>query len=164
MRWLTLSLLALAACTGAVPAAPDRVGPGYTTGGGEWNTGGGITAVVRVFERDGATTVCVAWATDRQSALTIHLNEDVMAAASVFAGGTRLVHGLGFMTRVAYAPDITGAGAACVTSAVPWSPAFAEARPRLRFPPMVFVDDLEGGMMGIRGAVFRERPRPDILG
>ena len=41
--FLLLGLIA-AACTAYTSAGTDRVAPGYVTGGGEWNTGGGISA------------------------------------------------------------------------------------------------------------------------
>jgi hypothetical protein len=78
------------------------------TGGGEWNTGGGVTVVARVFERNGATVVCGAWTTDRQSVLTINLNYNVMETGSVYLGRTRVVQNLGFMARAPYAGRLFG--------------------------------------------------------
>lgn len=159
---LALGLIA-AGCTGQSPLGFDRVAPGYATGGGVWDAGGGITAVARVFQRDGATVVCGAWATDRQSALTIYLNEDVMEAASVYSDGTRLVNGLRFMQRVAYADNITGAQANCVASKVAWRPGFAAAEPVLRFPRMVFPEGEDGSFGGGGTAIFRQTARPSIM-
>jgi hypothetical protein len=48
------------------PAGTDTIGPGYTTGGGNWSSGGGITAVAKTFGRGGRTVLCGAWMTDRQ--------------------------------------------------------------------------------------------------
>jgi hypothetical protein len=48
------------------PAGTDAIAPGYVTGGGEWDSGGGVTAVARVFGRGGRTIVCGAWMTDNQ--------------------------------------------------------------------------------------------------
>ena len=62
---LVLGLVA-GGCTQHPSVGTDTVGPGYVTGGGEWNSGGGVTVVVRIFERGGATVVCGAWTTDRQ--------------------------------------------------------------------------------------------------
>jgi hypothetical protein len=160
---LALGLIA-AGCTGQSPLGADRVAPGYAAGGGVWGAGGGITAVVRVFRRDGATVVCGAWATDRQSVLTIHLNEDVMEAASVFIDGTRVAHGLRFMQRVAYVDGIAGAQASCVASTVAWRPGFAAAEPVLRFPRMVFPEDEDGAFGGGGTATFRQTARPSVMG
>ncbi len=133
---LVLGLVA-GGCTQHPSVGTDTVGPGYVTGGGEWNTGGGVTAVVRVVERDGATVVCGAWATDQQSVLTINLNEDAIETGSIYAANTRLVQNLGFMARVPYSDKISGAQARCVASPVPWRAEFAEEGPRLRFPRLV---------------------------
>ncbi len=168
-RNLTRSALALgllvAACTPYVSVGTDTVAPGYVTGGGEWNSGGGITVVARAFERGGATVVCGVWTTDRQSVLTIHLNEDVMEAASVFIGNKRVVHGLRFMARVPYSGNISGAQANCVASSVPWRAEFAEKGPRLRFPRIAYPpdggDEETGG--GGDSLTFRQTPRPSIV-
>lgn len=160
---LALGLL-LAGCAAHQDAGFDRVGRGYTTWGGDWNTGGGISAVVRVFGRAGATVVCGAWATDRQSALSSYLNEDVMQAASAYIGHTRLVQGLGFMQRVSWADDITGAQARCVTSKVPWQPGFATEEALLRFPRYAVIEDAGEGVFGFGNAVvFRQTPRVPIV-
>lgn len=158
---LALSL-ASAGCARHEEAGFDRVGPGYATWGGSWNTGGGISAVVRVFEREGATVVCGAWATDRQSVLSVNLNEDVMQAASAFIGRTRIVQGLGFMQRVPFAADISGAQANCVRSRVPWQPDFADQIPVLRFPRYAVPEDV--GDFGFANfVVFRQTPRVPIV-
>lgn len=154
--------LTLAGCATHENAGLDTVGPGYSTWGGAWNTGGGISAVVRVFERGGATVVCGAWATDRQSALSINLNEDVMQAASAYLGRTRLVQGLGFMQRVPYAADISGAQARCVVSKVAWAPGFDPAGVSLRFPRYAILED--AGDFGFGNTlVFRQTDRVPIV-
>jgi len=154
--------LALGGCAAHEDAGFDTVGPGYSTWGGAWNTGGGISAVVRVFERGGATVVCGAWATDRQSALSFTLNEDVMQAASAYLGQTRLVQGLGFMQRVPYAEDISGAQARCVVSSVAWAPGFDPAGARLRFPRYGTIEDAsELGF--VTAVVFRQTDRVPIV-
>ncbi len=161
--WACL-ILALAACGRYEAAGFDTVGPGYAVGGGGWNTGGGITAVARVLEREGRAVVCGAWTTDRQSVLSVPLNRDVMQAASVYAGGTRLVQNLEFMTHVPEAESLAGDEARCVTSSKPWRPAFAETEPRLRFPRMAFPEGGGDDEMGGSGdtTVFRETARPDL--
>ncbi len=161
---LVLGLVA-GGCTRHADVGTDTVGPGYVTGGGEWNSGGGITVVVRAFERGGVTVVCGAWTTDRQSVLSINQNDDAIEAGSVYAGKTRLVMNLAFMARVPYADSISGAQANCVASSVPWRAEFAETGPRLRFPRLAFPGgggDEEGGGGG-SPLIFRQTPRPDIV-
>ena len=166
-RQVILFLLAVlsTSCAGYEGAGSENIRPGYTIGGGDWNTGGGITAVVRVSERNGSLVVCGAWATDRQSALTALLNEDVMQAGSVYLDGTRVMQGLSFMAHVAYSDNITGAQADCVTSQVSWRASFAGAEPRLRFPRMAFAQDGGDEMAAGSGdaTVFREGSRPNII-
>ena len=155
-----LALMA-AACTRYEPAGFDTIGPGYTVGGGEWNTGGGITAVARAFERDGTTMVCGAWTTDRQSVLSYTYNRDVMETGSVSLAGERLVQNLSFMAQVPYSQNISGQQARCVATSVPWRSEFGGSKVQLSFPRFVVPhDDEEDGGGDL---VFRERPRPDIL-
>ncbi len=157
--------LAAGGCTRYASVGTDSVSPGYATGGGEWNSGGGITAVARAFERGGATVVCGAWATDRQSALSANRNHDVMQTASVYIGRTRMVQNLDFMARVPYSDNISGAQANCVASPVPWRAEFAEEGPRLRFPRVAFAAD-GGDKVNAGGGsplIFRETTRPDIV-
>lgn len=159
-RFLTLVALGLAvACSGSAGVGVEAVDARYASGGGEWSSGGGITAVARVFERGGVTVVCGAWTTDRQSALSALLNEDVIAAASVYVGETRVAQNLGFMARTAYSGNIAGAQANCLASPKRWSQAFATTAPRFRFPRMVFMLDEESGT-SVR---FRETERPAII-
>jgi hypothetical protein len=139
-----LALLAMA-CTRFATVGTDIIGPGYVTGGGEWNSGGGITIVVSV--------------------LSVNQNRDVMEAGSVYIGRTRIVHNLAFMARIPYSDNITGSQANCVASAVPWRKEFAETGPRTRIPRMAFGaeggdEDSGGGGDILR---FRETERPDII-
>lgn len=160
-----LSILLLGACVGAQVAGTDTVGPGYVTGGGEWNTGGGISAVVRVLPRDGRVAVCGAWTTDRQSAVSLLFNEDVMAAASVYLAGSRLVQNLTFMARYPEGTEtLRGRSARCALTALTWQPRFAAAHPVLRFPRMVFPQDGGDAMTAGSGdsVVFRQTERPDM--
>ncbi len=157
--------LVVVACTRYADVGTDPVGPGYATGGGEWNSGGGITVVVRAFERDDATVVCGAWATDRQSVLSANMNYGVMETGSVYIGRTRIVQNLVFMARVPYSDNISGAQANCVASSVPWRAEFAEKEPRLRFPRVAYPPD--GGDVKSAGGgsplIFRETTRPEII-
>ncbi len=161
---LVLGLVA-GGCTRQPGVGTDTVGPGYVTGGGEWNSGGGITAVARAFERGGATVVCGAWATDRQSVLSLNMNSDVMETGSVYIGRKRIVQNLAFMARVPYADNISGAQANCVASSVPWRAEFAEEGARLRFPRVAYPPDGgdEDGSGGGDALVFRETPRLEII-
>ena len=162
-RFLTCSALALGllamACTRFATIGTDTIGPGYTLGGGEWDSGGGITTATRVFERDGVTVVCGAWTTDRQSVLSIRNNDDVIEAASLYAGSTRLVRDLGFMSRIRYSQNISAAQANCVASGKPWQPEFAATAPRIRFPLLAF--RLSSGSR--QTITFRMSARPDII-
>ena len=158
----TLALIVsgfVTACSGTARVGTETVDSRYTSGGGEWSRGGGITVVARVFEKGGATVVCGAWTSDRQSALTTDLNDDVIAAASVFVGTTRLVQNLGFMARTAYSDNISGFQANCVASTTPWREEFAATAPRIRFPRMEFLIDDESDT-SVR---FRETARPAII-
>jgi len=161
---LALGLVA-GGCARPVDAGTDKVGPGYVTGGGEWNGGGGITVVVRLFERGGATVVCGAWTTDIQPVMDMGINHDVIETGSIYAGATRLVMNLDFMARVPYADNITGDQAGCVASAVPWRAEFAEVGPHVRFPRVVFHGDGGGEDSAGGGSptIFRQTDRPDIV-
>lgn len=167
MRLALLAILPiLSACVAAVePAGSDRIGPSYTSGGGTWSSGGGITAVARVVERDGRTALCGVWMTDRQSALSFNRNEDVMAAASVFVGPERVMSNLHFMRRAEYTDDLTGQAAPCALSSLPWRAGFADAPVALRFPRLTFGDrgsSVAGGFGVFSGdtITFRQTPRP----
>lgn len=164
-------LFFVAGCAaGPDPAGTDVIAPGYSTGGGEWNSGGGITAVARIFGRDGRTIVCGAWMADQQSALSVRYNEDVVAAASLFAGDTRIIRNFGFMRRLPYADNLTGQLANCVFPGLPWTEQLSDAPVRMRFPRQSFGGGFGGGFgvgfggvgLGSGGRVtFRETPRPD---
>lgn len=167
---LTLFVLAvLCGCASSLkPAGSDPVGLAYVSGGGEWSSGGGITAVARVMESNGLAAVCGAWMTDPQSALSANYNEDVMAAGAVFAGPTRMVNNLRFMRRVAYRDNLAGETANCVVSSIPWTAQLASAPVKLRFPRITFGDrslSASGGF-GISSGdtvTFRQTPRPDPI-
>jgi hypothetical protein len=167
--FLRVALLGIAltvvACTRYADIGTDTIGPGYATGGGEWDSGGGITIVVRAFERGDATVVCGAWATDQQSALSANMNFDVMEVGSIYIGRHRIVQNLVFMARVPYSDNISGGQANCVASTVPWRAEFAENGPRLRIPRMAYPqdggDEDSGG--GGDSLVFRETARPEIV-
>lgn len=154
--------LMVAACTSHQPQGTTSVTPEFSTGGGEWSSGGGISVAVDLREQNGATVVCGAWTTDRQSVMSQDLNNDVMAVASVYGGNTRLVQNLSFMPRVPYARNLTGARANCVRTSESWRAEFAEAGPRVRIPR--YVHGLPADDQGGNGSmvVFRETPRADI--
>ena len=155
-----LAVLALAGCATATPMGTDAIDSHYVTGGGTWSSGGGITAVVRVKERDGAALVCGAYAMDRQSTMSVELNRWVIEAAAVDLAGDRLVQNLSFMRQLPYSGNIAGQQANCVASGKPWKAAYADAPPSLRFARMAFLDDPTDDMNPV---IFRPGPRDAIL-
>lgn len=155
IRILSLAALCLtlAGCERHALVDPDTVGPGYVTGGGTWDSGGGITVAARALERNGATVLCGAWATDRQSALSLLFNEEVMEAGALLLGGRPAIRGLGFMARVPDPAQLAGGQARCIASGLPWQPGYA-AGPEIRLPPLSFVASRD------RPVVVRFRPGP----
>jgi len=151
--------LAVAGCATVTPVGTDPVDRRYSVGGGEWNSGGGITVVARAFERDGATVVCGAWTMNRQSGLTSELNYDVLEAGSVFLGRDRAVQNLSFMRLVPYSDNIAGEQANCVATGLPWKADYATAPARARLPRMAFTLDWETHHV----VVFRETQRVEII-
>ncbi len=158
IRILSLAALCLtlAGCERHALVGPDTVGPGYVTGGGTWDSGGGITVAARALERNGATVLCGAWATDRQSVLSVMLNEQVIAAGRLALGGRPAVRDLGFMPRIRDIGRLAGAPAMCVASPLPWRPEYA-AGPEIRLPTMNFAFGSD------RPQVVRFRPGPRPL-
>ena len=153
------AVLALVGCTTATPVGTDTIDPRYSVGGGEWDSGGGITIVARAFERNGVTVICGAWTMDRQSALSTLWNDDVMEAGSVFLDGDRAVQNLSFMRRVPYSDNIAGDQANCVATGLPWKADYVVVPARVRMPRMVFNQDAETGNY----LVFRETQRAEII-
>ncbi len=147
------------ACAQGAAVEPQSVNPDYVVGGGEWDSGGGITIAAHAFERNGITVVCGAWTTDQQSAVSATLNENIIEAASIYAGGTRLVQNLNFMPRVRYAENIAGAPANCVASTKHWRAEFATEGARVEIPRMQFILDDEDN----HRVTFRQSARPDIV-
>jgi hypothetical protein len=158
-RALIAAMLLTAACTRFASVGTDTVGPGYVQGGGDWDSGGGITVVARVFERGGATVVCGAWTTDRQSVLTAELNDDIIETGSIHLDGDRVAWNLGFMTELRQAENLSGVQANCVASGKRWRPAFAEAEPRIHLPRLSFVLDASSRQR----VTFRPGPRPRAI-
>ncbi len=151
--------LALVGCTTATPVGTDPIDPRYSIGGGQWSSGGGITIAARAFEWNGVTVICGAWTKDRQSVLTIQLNDNVMAAGSVFLDGDRAVQNLSFMRRVPYSENIAGEQANCVATGLPWKADYATAPARIRTPRMAFLLDDRPNLV----VVFRETQRAKII-
>ena len=151
--------LVVAGCATVTPVGNEQIDPRYSLGGGEWNSGGGITIAARTFERNGVVVVCGAWTMDRQSVLTSELNDNVVAAASVFVGGDRAVNNLSFMRLVPYSDNISGEQANCVATDRPWKAGYSPASTRVRIPRMAFDLDEESGEY----LVFRETPRAEII-
>lgn len=150
--------LALGACAQHASVDADSVGPGYVTAGGDWNSGGGISVAVRAKEHNGITVICGAWTTDRQSALSIYLNDDVMEAGAVSLGGRTAVRNLGFMQRHRWSTDLTGASANCVASGLAWQAGIADAAPQVHLPRMTFVINQDN----VDTVTFRPGPRPSL--
>ncbi len=151
--------LALVGCTTATPVGTDPIDSRYSVGGGEWNSGGGITIVVRAFERNGDVVICGAWTMDRQSVVTSELNDYVMEAGSIFLDGDRAVQNLSFMRLVQYSDNISDEQANCVATGRPWKADYATAPARIRMPRMVFPLDEDTG----NTVIFRETHRAEII-
>lgn len=159
LAWSAVAL-ALAGCTTATPVGTDPIDSRYSVGGGEWNSGGGITIVARAFERNGVAVICGAWTMDRQSGMTSELNNDVLAAGSVFLDGDRAVQNLSFMRRVPYSDNIAGEQANCVATGLSWKADYTTSPARVRLPRMVFEGlDAEMGEF----VKFRETRRTAII-
>ena len=159
LAWSAVAL-ALAGCTTATPVGTDPIDSRYSVGGGEWNSGGGITIVARAFERNGVAVICGAWTMDRQSGMTSELNNDVLAAGSVFLDGDRAVQNLSFMRRVPYSDNIAGEQANCVATGLSWKADYTTSPARVRLPRMVFEGlDAEMGEF----VKFRETRRAAII-
>ena len=159
LAWSAVAL-ALAGCTTATPVGTDPIDSRYSVGGGEWNSGGGITIVARAFERNGVAVICGAWTMDRQSGMTSELNNDVLAAGSVFLDGDRAVQNLSFMRRVPYSDNIAGEQANCVATGLSWKADYTTSPARVRLPRMVF-EGLDAEMAEF--VKFRETRRTAII-
>ncbi len=151
--------LALVGCATAASVGTDPIDPRYSVGGGEWDSGGGITIAARAFERNGVTVICGAWTMDRQSVVTSELNDAVLEAGSVFLDGDRAVSNLSFMRLVRYSDNIAGEQANCVAIGLPWKTDYATVPARVRLPRMTFK---RGGRPANR-VVFRETQRAKII-
>jgi hypothetical protein len=153
------AVLALVGCATVTSVGTDPIDSRYSVGGGEWDSGGGITIAARAFERNGVTVICGAWTMDRQSVMTSDLNDFVLEAGSIFLDGDRAVQNLSFMRLVPYSDNIAGEQANCVASVRPWKAEYAAAPARVRIPRMAFG---RGGRSADR-VVFRETQRAEII-
>ncbi len=151
--------LALAGCATVTPVGTDPIDLRYSVGGGQWNSGRGITVVARAFERNGVAVICGAWTIDSQSGLTRDYNDDVLEAGSVFLDGDRAVQNLSFMRRVPYSDNIAGEQANCVATGLPWKADYDAAPARIRMPRMAFVLDADP----MHVVKFRETQRAAII-
>ena len=158
LAWSAVAL-ALAGCTTATPVGTDPIDLRYSVGGGQWDSGGGITIAARAFEQNGVTVICGAWTMDRQSGLTHDYNDDVLEAGSVFLDGDRAVQNLSFMRLVPYSDNIAGEQANCVATGLPWKADYAAAPARVRMPRMAFRLDDRPAI----DVVFRETQRAKII-
>ncbi len=149
----------LVGCATATSVGTDPIDPRYSLGGGQWDSGGGITIVARAFERNGVTVVCGAWTMDRQSVVSSDFNGNVMEAGSVFLDGDRAVQNLSFMRQLPYSDNIAGKQANCVASSLAWKADYATAPARIRMPRMTFVL----GRKSANRVLFRETQRAEII-
>jgi len=152
-------VLAVAACTRSADVGTDTIGPGYTTSGGEWSSGGSITVFSRAFERNGITVVCGAWTTSRQSTLTVLLNDVVIEAGALYLGAERAAWNLGFMAEVPDFENIADAQANCVASDLPWRAEYVDTAPQVRLPPLRFTISRTANQQ----VSFRPGRRPSII-
>ena len=158
LMWCAVGL-ALAGCANVTSVGTDPIDPRYSIGGGQWDSGRGITVVARAFERNGVTVICGAWTIDSQSGLTRDYNDDVLEAGSVFLDGDRAVQNLSFMRLVPYSDNIAGEQANCVAAGLPWKADYATAPARVRLPRMVF----KLGRRPANRVIFRETRRAAII-
>jgi hypothetical protein len=151
--------LALVGCATVPSVGTDPIDLRYSIGGGQWDSGRGITVVARAFERNGVTVICGAWTIDSQSGLTRDYNDDVLEAGSVFLDGDRAVQNLSFMRLVPYSDNIAGEQANCVAASLPWKADYVAVPTRVRIPRMAFRLDEETRDF----VVFRETNRAEII-
>lgn len=125
-----LPCIALSACAGPLtPAGNATVDSSFHLGGTRWDTGGEVYVLYRIENSSGVAAVCGVWSdTGGENA---HLNQEVMASYAVDVGGTRILQNLDYFPKVANIRTARGQNAVCRKGTVAWSPAFAEARPRL---------------------------------
>ena len=153
------AVLALVGCATVTPVGTDPIDLRYSVGGGQWDSGRGITVVARAFERNGVTVICGAWTIDSQGGLTRDYNDDVLEAGSVFLDGDRAVQNLSFMRLVPYSDNIAGEQANCVATGLPWKTDYATVPARVRLPRMAFTLDPKP----LNVVVFRETQRAEII-
>lgn len=153
-----LSLLALGACAIPTTEGPSlTLGPEPAIGAGLFNTGGGLVVAAEAREIDGRLGVCGAWASGRQSVLSKQGNAQVLESASIYVGGTRVLHGLGGLPRTSLDAGFAGARAHCVVSAEPWQPAFAQAPVAVRLPRQIIENESDGNLLNGGGLIVRFR-------
>ena len=128
---------ALSACAAApVAIAPVADGGSYDASHGIWTDGGLVTVHARVIEHNGNAGYCGYWTGEGLTGVSEIYSREVLSAAVIYAGGTRLHQGLAGLPR-----SDGPAGSACYVTASTWDPALAGARATVRFPTMEFERD-----------------------
>lgn len=158
-----LALITLAACARGEPGPALPVSADPVLAGGVYSSGGGLIVALDLRAVAGRLAVCGVWARGRQSVLTKHSNEGVLATGSVFLGGERVLQGLGFLPEVALAESYAGAPGRCVLTSRAWTPALAGLPVRVRLPTQIVVNDSDGALPfdgGGGGIVVRFRQVP----
>ncbi|MGF1502434.1 MAG: hypothetical protein ACFBSD_11515 [Paracoccaceae bacterium] len=163
-----VALALLGAC--AVPNEPAGfapLGPDAVTGGGLFNTGGGLVVAAEAREIAGKTGVCGAWARSPQSVNSTIYNDDVLATGSIYLGGDRLVQGLDYLPEVPLGPGFAGVEARCVVTARPWTSGDRSSPVEIRLPRQVLETDGDALTSGSAGGItvkFRQVPvfDPDL--
>lgn len=93
----------------------------FTATGFTYSGGGKVHVFVKALDSGGKTMICAAYATDKLDGYNEIYNDRALDTASIAAGSTALVQGIGWMNRLSRIEDIQGASANCVTSAVDWA-------------------------------------------
>ncbi|MEM7189799.1 MAG: hypothetical protein AAF439_09320 [Pseudomonadota bacterium] len=132
-----MAVAILAACTQLNSESLPGIGvdDSFTTGGFRWTSGGRLTIATKVFESEGRTAICGAWAESPYGGnYEGELNPQAIAAARASIGGELLARGLNFYRKVAFDKSLTPRGTAkCLRTSVPWQKRFATATPKVEF-------------------------------
>jgi hypothetical protein len=146
---LALGLIAaLGACgpSTTTSTGATRLGQSPALSGGSYTTGGGITIASELRQINGMTGICGAWSeSEAQQIFTKGSASDVLASASIFVGGQKLLQNLQFMRKVVPTADYSGVEANCVTTRRPWQPGDEARKPQVRIPQQKVYTERRGG-------------------
>lgn len=146
----------VAVAAGAAPAlqkTQSKLSTRVTLGGGHFSTGDGLTVAMEFQQVSGRLAVCGTWAKSRvHSSYTVHSAGPLIARASVYLDGRRLVHNLRFMPETEPRLDYAGAPAGCAVTDRRWQQGDAARVPVLRIPRQV-IETGRGGARSNRGGV-----------